>query len=408
VSAEPVRWLRGHVIGPRGVLEDRLLRLDGDRIGWVGVPSADPAGDRRAERLDGLLAPAFVDVHCHGGGGVDVLGPGIDALAQGGDRVIDETVDAMRAFARFHGARGIGAILPTAMAIPIPALRTWVAAVGVARDRQRAGWAAGERGRAEAEILGANIEGPALSTPKRGAHDPAFLVPPRVLLDALAADPGSWDALRIVTVAPEGEGGLELVRSLSSRGIIVSVGHTTASTGEARAAYDAGARSTTHLFNAMPALHHREPGPVGVVLADDRVHAEVIADGVHVHPMLLAPLSRLLRERLLYVSDAISSAGTGDGDIRFGTLEVTVRGAEARLGDGTLAGSVTPLDGAVAIAVAAGVPLHDAIAAAARVPARLLGARGRGAVRAGGRADLVLLDDAGRRHRTILRGRDLP
>jgi N-acetylglucosamine-6-phosphate deacetylase len=400
------RWLRGDVVGRRRIVADRLIRLEGERVAWMGTPAEDPAGARAAELVDGVLAPAYVDVHCHGGGGIDVHGPGIDALAGGGPAVIAETVDALRAFAAFEASRGVAAVLPTAVTIPIPALRTWVRAVGEAVEGQRRDIVAG-RTLLEARILGANLEGPALSEPRRGAHDPAMLVPPQALLDAFIDTPAEWRPVRIVTVAPEGPGGLELVRMLTGRGIIVSLGHTTADTALALEAYEAGARSTTHLFNAMASLHHREPGPVGVVLGHPTAHAEIIADGIHVHPMLLPPIARALGDRLLYVSDGIPAAGMGDGELRVGTLHVTVRGPEARLDDGTLAGSVTPLDGGVEQAVRSGVPLPAAVAAASLVPARLIGAGGRGAIRRGARADFVVLSPQGQRMQTILGGRDL-
>jgi N-acetylglucosamine-6-phosphate deacetylase len=401
------RWLRADVVGHHRLLEDRLVRLEGDRIRWVGRPSADLAGAMAAERLEGCLAPSFVDVHCHGGGGIDVLGPGVDALAGGGPRVVAATVEALLAFAAFTASRGIGAVLPTAVSLPIPALRTWLEAVAAVRRRQRAATRDG-RVPLESAILGANLEGPALADDRRGAHDRGALLAPRALQAAMDEDPATWRPVRMMTVAPEGDGGLTLVRALADRGIVVCVGHTTADAAMATAAYDAGARSTTHLFNAMAPLLHRAPGPVGVALADERAFVELIADGVHVDPLLFAPLARALGARLVLVSDAIAPAGTGDGDAMLGRLPVRVRGPEARLSDGSLAGTVVPLDSAVMQVVAAGVPLVAAVAAASTTPCRLLGARARGAIRVGARADLVVLDPGGRRLRTILGGVELP
>ncbi len=389
-------------------MDDGLVRIDADRIGWIGRPGEAPDGARAADRIDGILAPGYVDVHCHGGGGIDVLGPGIEALLRGGRRVVAETADALRAFAAFEARRGVAAVVPTAVSIPLEAIPTWLRGVALARrlqaaERRRA-VAAGRPGPAEAAILGANLEGPALAHGRRGAHDPAFLVTPRRLLERLAGETVARRVLRIVTIAPEGDGGLEAVAALARLGVVVSVGHTDASAPVARAAYAAGARSTTHLFNAMPPLHHRAPGPIGAVLADGRAYAELIADGVHVDPLLIAPLVRIFGRRLLFVSDAIALAGFGDGTTRIGPLEVTVRGREARLADGTLAGSVTPLDEAVSVAVGAGVPLPRALAAASEVPARLLGLGRVGALRPGARADFVVVDEAGQRRQVVLGG----
>ncbi len=407
MTREPApRWLRADLVGPRGILEDRLIRIDGEHLGRICRAAEDPAAARRAERLDGLLAPGLVDVHCHGGGGIDVLGPGVDALAAGGPRVVAATVEALRAFAGFQAARGVTTVLPTAVSIPLPALRTWAVAVGEAHRDQRREHRDG-RPSTQATIVGANLEGPALAEGRRGAHDRRALVAPRILLDAIEADPASWAAVRVVTVAPEGDGGLELVAALAGRGIVASLGHTDAATARVVAAVDAGARSVTHLFNAMPPLHHRDPGLPGIALTDERLHAELIADGIHVDRRLLPPLARALGARLLYVSDAIAAAGIGDGELRLGSLRVSVRGAEARLADGTLAGSVTPLDAALAVAVEAGVPLHLAVRAAAAAPAGLLRLRDRGAIRAGARADLVVIGPDGRHRRTFLGGTPL-
>jgi N-acetylglucosamine-6-phosphate deacetylase len=411
-----ISWLRGALVGPRRVLEDRLVRLEDGRIAWIGRPVDDASGARAARPIDGLIAPALLDVHCHGGGGNDVLGPGVAALAEGGPEVVAATVEALRAFAAFQSSRGVTAVLPTAVSLPLPALRTWLLAVAEARRRQQedaaarqavlasgrrqAGWAAWP----EASILGANLEGPALADARRGAHDPRAIVPPRALLDLVEAEPGLFDPVRIVTVAPEGSGGMELVSALEGRGIVASLGHTAADTGTILAAVAAGAESTTHLFNAMPPLHHRDPGLPGVALAGPELRVELIADGVHVHPMLFAALARAVGDRLVLVSDAIAAAGYGDGELDIGGLHVTVRGAEARLDDGTLAGSVTPLDIGLVRAIEAGVPLPAAVHAAATAPARLIGARDRGALRAGMRADLVVLDEAGRVRATCLAG----
>jgi N-acetylglucosamine-6-phosphate deacetylase len=419
MAESTVRWLRGALVGRRRVLEDRLIRLDGERIGWIGSPADHPSGARAAERVDGLLAPALLDVHCHGGGGNDVHGPGVDALTSGGPEVIAATVEALHGFAAFQSSRGVTAVLPTAVSLPLPALRTWLLAVAEVRRQQheaatarraaaatgrRLGWSAWP----EAVILGANLEGPALADTRRGAHDPRALIAPATLLEFIETEPGLFDPVRIVTVAPEGAGGMALVTALAGRGIVASLGHTAADTATIEAAVGAGARSTTHLFNAMPPLHHRDPGLPGVALAGPDLSVELIADGIHVHPMLFAALERAVGDRLLLVSDAIAVAGyLSEGELELGGLKVTVRGPEARLADGTLAGSVTPLDAAMVRAIAAGIPIPAAIRAASTAPARLIAARDRGALRRGMQADLVVLDETGRVRATYLDGERL-
>ncbi len=202
------------------------------------------------------------------------------------------------------------------------------------------------------------------------------------------------DGLRLVTIAPELPGATDLIRWLHDRGVAVSIGHSAATLAEARAGYEAGARSTTHLFNAMSGVDHRSPGVAVAALLDDAVYVELIADAVHVDPGLWPLITRLKPpDRLLLVSDAVALAGTGDGRGRIGDLAVEVVGARVTLaGTSTLAGSVIALDTAVRNLVGVGVPLPAAVAAASRNPLALLGITDRGRIAVGQRADLVELD----------------
>ena len=234
--------------------------------------------------------------------------------------------------------RGVTSFLPTAVTAPL-------AALGAFADRVR-GWipAAPADG---AEPLGFNLEGPFLAPARHGAHDPAHL---RVPADVPAGDLEPLiDGLRLLTVAPELSGALELIRRLRSRGAAVSIGHSAATVEEARAGYAAGATSTTHLFNAMSGVDHRAPGVAVAALLDDAVYVELIADGVHVDPALWELITRLKPvDRLVLVSDALAIAGTGDGRGRIGALDVDVVGDRVTLaGTTTLAGSVIALDAAV-------------------------------------------------------------
>ena len=233
------------------------------------------------------------------------------------------------------------------------------------------------------------------SSPPTGAArtTPAFLQAPadvpRSDLEPLV------DGLRLVTVAPELPGAMELIRWLRERGAAVSLGHSAATVEEARAGYDAGATSTTHLFNAMRGLDHRAPGLALAALLDDAVYVELIADGIHVDRAVWPLITRLKpADRLLLVSDALALAGTGDGRGRIGGLEVEVAGDRVTLaGTTTLAGSVIALDTAVRNLVGVGRPLPAAVAAASRNPLALLGVTDRGRIAVGQRADLVELDD---------------
>jgi N-acetylglucosamine-6-phosphate deacetylase len=227
----------------------------------------------------------------------------------------------------------------------------------------------------------------------------------------------------LVTLAPELPGALAVVRRLVDQGVVVSAGHSSATAAQATAAVDAGVRWVTHLFNAMAPLHHREPGLAGVALTDDRVRVGVIADGLHVHPSVVALAARALGDRLTLVTDAVAALGEPPGRVRLGDLEAVADGTGVRLADGTLAGSVLPLDqairnlpsfaggrrgagaGAGAGAVAADPDgLAAAVRAASSVPAAVLGLADRGVVAPGAVGDLVLLDGDGTVVATVIGG----
>jgi N-acetylglucosamine-6-phosphate deacetylase len=254
-----------------------------------------------------------------------------------------------------------------------------------------------------AEPLGFNLEGPFLAPARRGAHDPERLLAPAdapaAVLERLA------DGLALITIAPELPGALDTIRWLAGRGIAVSLGHSAADLEAARAGYAAGARSTTHLFNAMTGVEHRSPGLAVAALEDDGVWVELIPDGHHVHPALWPLIARLKPvDRLMLVSDAIALAGMGDGRVRLGGLDCEVVDGRATLaGTTTLAGSVIALDTAVRNLVAAGIAVPAAVAAAGRNPLALLGVDDRGRIAPGQRADLVELDED-LRVRRVMRG----
>ena len=356
----------------RLILDDRIvggqITVEGDRISSVELDEHVDAGATLP-----LISPGFVDVHVHGGGGHDAMG---GAAALGG-------------MARHLLEHGVTSFLPTAVAAPLSAL------VGFA-DEVRGWMAAAAAGGAVglgAEALGFNLEGPYLAPDRRGAHDPANLqVPADVAFDALEP---LIEGLRLITIAPELPGALELIGWLRGRGVAISMGHSAANHEQARAGYAAGATSTTHLFNAMSGVDHHAPGLAVTALADDSAYVELIADGEHVHPALWPLITRSKpADRLMLVSDAISLAGTGDGRARVGGLEVEVVGRRVTLvGTATMAGSVIALDDAVRNLVGSGVSLPAAVAAASRNPLAMLGVTNRGRLAVGQRADLVQLDD---------------
>jgi N-acetylglucosamine-6-phosphate deacetylase len=370
---------RSEILTGRLVLDSRVevgrVTIDGGLIVDVAPAGADGA----TEAATPYLAPGFVDVHVHGGGGHDAMG---DTAA----------LDGM---ARHLLRHGITSFLPTAVTAPLSGLVTFA-------QRVRA-WlpVAPSDG---AQPLGFNLEGPFLAEARRGAHDATFLLAPadvdRDDLEPLV------DGLRVATIAPELPGATDLIGWLRERGVVSSLGHSAATLAQGRAGYAAGATSTTHLFNAMTGVDHRAPGLAVAALLDDEAYVELIADGVHVDPALWPLITRLKpADRLLLVSDAIALAGMGDGRGWIGGLEVEVAGGRVTLvGTTTLAGSVIALDDAVRNLVASGVPLPAAVAAASRNPLALLGVADRGRIAVGQRADLVELDDALRVRRVMRAG----
>jgi N-acetylglucosamine-6-phosphate deacetylase len=356
------------VVG-RLVLEDRVAA---GRVtvsdGFIAAVDVDD-GPADAARDDArpLIAPGFVDVHVHGGGGHDAMG----------DRA------ALDGMARHLLRRGVTSFLPTAVTAPLSDLTDFAARV---RDWLPTAPADGS------EPLGFNLEGPFLSEARRGAHDPTHLqIPADVARDELEP---LLDGLRLITIAPELPGALDLIGWFRERGIATSMGHSAATVDEARAGYAAGGSTTTHLFNAMSGIDHRAPGLAVAALLDDDAYVELIADGIHVDRALWPLVLRLKpADRLLLVSDALSLAGTGNGRARVGGLEVEVVGQRVTLvGTSTLAGSVIALDDAVRNLVATGVPVPAAVTAASANPLAMLGVTDRGRIAPGLRADLVELD----------------
>lgn len=352
----------------------RLVLDDSVEAGAVTVQdgviiSVEPSSAGGMDPGTPYITPGFVDVHVHGGGGHD---------AMGGRAALD-------GMARHLLRHGVTSFLPTAVSAPLDDLYRFVDEV--------CDWMA-DAPADGAQPLGSNLEGPWLSNAKRGAHDPHLLRTPADLrYEDLEAH---LEGLRVVTVAPEIPGALELIAWLRDRGVATSMGHSAATLEQAQAGYAAGGSSTTHLFNGMSGVDHRAPGLAVAALTDDDAYVELIADGVHVHPALWRLIARTKpADRLMLISDAIPLAGMGDGRANVGGLDIEVVGSRVTLvGTATLAGSVIALDTAVRNAVASGLSLPAAVAAASRNPLAMLGVTDRGRIAPGQRADLVELDES--------------
>ena len=362
----------GVAVGP-----PTTVAIEGDRIATIGDGAGEVAG--HVVDLAGLwLVPGLIDIQVNGAAGHDTTDDPSSIWAVG------EAV----------AATGVTAFLPTIVTAP-------EGRIDEALRVLAAGPPASYRG---ATVLGLHLEGPFLSPQRYGAHDPAHLRTP----DAAFAAGWSREAgVAIVTIAPELPGALELIRELAARGVVVSIGHSNATLDEARAGIDAGARYSTHLFNAMPALDHRRPGIAAAVLADERVTVGMIPDTIHIHPTVLDLAYRIAGPaRFSIVTDAMAALGMPHGTFRLGARDVTVDETGCRLPDGLLAGSNLRLDEGVRnMAAATGRGVETAVAAATTVPARLLGLADRGRITPGARADLTIVAPDFESAGTIVDGR---
>lgn len=379
MRGQPRRVLgNGRLVTPGGIIDDGLVVMAGDRIVYAG-PAARAGSAleavRGAEELDaggGYICPGFIDGHVHGGGGADVM---------------DASPAALEAIGRAHAAHGTTRFVATTMSAPRDHLLAAARAVRTVAGAERGG----------ARLLGLHLEGPFLNPDRRGAHDAASLRPPD--LEELAAlHDAAGPALRTVTLAPELPGAIQAIQWLAARGICVSIGHTAATYEETLTAIAAGARAATHAFNAMAGLHHRAPGCLGAVLVDERVRAELIADGLHVHPGAMRLLYQCKGAAgIMLVTDAMRAVGCPPGAYTLGHVPVVVEDGRVRLRDdpGALAGSVLTMAGAVRLMVrAVGVPLTEAVRMASLTPAEALGmARRLGRLARGFLADVVVLDE---------------
>ena len=364
------------ILTPEEELTDSIIVVEDGRISGIGhrdevrVPAG--AVDYIASGM--TVVPGFVDVHIHGAGGHDVM--------EGAPRALDRITSTV-------ATHGTTSMVATTVTAPIEDTRHSLQAIaGYIRKHE----AQQESGRAEAEILGIHLEGPFISRTKRGVHPPESLAEPSV--EALKKLLDAADGLvKIVTIAPELPGAIELIEAIVAEKIVAALGHTDANYDQARAAIHAGARHAVHVYNAMRPFEHRDPGILGAILTDPEVTAEVIADGVHVAgPAIQVLIGCKGADSVLLVSDGIAATGMPDGNYRLGNFDVTVRNGVCRNSEGKLAGSTLTLDRALRNLVAIGVPLQDAVRMATILPARRLGLAGKkGIITVGADADLVAL-----------------
>lgn len=353
------------------------LSVRGDRICEIGRNLSE----EDSYDLSGcLIVPGFVDIHIHGCMGADTD---------------DGTREAIAKMAGCLVTEGVTSFCPTTMTVSLPQIRSALATVRDCMENPPEG----------AAVLGANMEGPYISASRRGAQKEEYVRKPdwrefRQIYDECGG------IIRLVELAPEREGAGEFIRQ-ASQYCTVSLAHTEADYGQAKAAFRQGMTHATHLFNAMPGLNHREPGAAAAVLDDDKVQAEIICDGFHIAPPIVRLAFRLLGEnRSIVISDSMRAAGMPDGVSELGGQKVLVKNGQARLADGTIAGSTTNLYEEFKNLLRFGVPLRQAIKSVTRNPAASIQKDSEiGSLKPGKIADLVVLDDSWKIKMVVAKGR---
>jgi len=378
--------INGTIVTPFHLASGKAIIVEKRRIRGIvnkeELSTATLAGAEVIEGKDKFIVPGYIDIHVHGGGGSDVM---------------DGDYEAINQIAIAHSHFGTTSFLPTTMTMSkdkiIRSLRSICEAV--------------KKGTAGAEILGIHMEGPYINPEKKGAQKEDDIK--KISIEEfLEFNQASGNIVRLVTIAPEIPGAIDLIKYLHKQGIIASVGHSNATYVQTQAGIQAGLSHVTHTFNAMRELHHREPGVVGAALTSPELTVEVIADGIHIHPIVLKVLTKIKEgEKVVLITDAMRAAGLKEGTYDLGGQEVIVAKGQSRLKDGTLAGSVLTMDKAVKNMVnKIGIQLPKAIQMASFNPARSIGVDDKkGSLEPGKDADIVILNKNLETELTIVAGK---
>ena len=373
----------GRLITPDESIDHPAVTIEDGVIAEMGrSEDMDPSPGRRLDFPGCILAPAYFDVHIHGSAGRDVM---------------EGTANAFTTIGNFLARHGVGAFLATTVTAPVDVTLRSLEGMSALIGRDSEG----------AIPLGIHIEGPFLSPHKKGAHPERLLQKPSIeLFDRM------WQAaqgkIRLMTIASELPGAEELIRRATSLGVRVSLGHSNADTAAARAGIRAGAVTATHTYNAMRRFDHRDPGLLGEVLANDDLFAELICDGLHVHPDAVRIYWKSKGpDRAMLITDAMSAAGMPDGTYKLGELDVRVVNGKCVIGEDTLAGSTLTLDRGVRnFAEFTGASIDDVSRLASRNPARMTGFEDQaGSLAVGRPANITVLTAKNEVVETILRGR---
>ncbi len=365
-----MRIIRGMVYTEKMCFEPGEVAIEGERIERVERCEAGALTEKEAQTY---ILPGLVDIHFHGCAGYDFC---------------DGTTEALRAIASYEMTHGTTTICPATMTLS---------------EEQLLGICAAAADAVETEVMEADVplkdvlrgiylEGPFISEEKKGAQNPAYIrTPDRRMLERLQQ--AAKGMIRMVAIAPETEGAMDCIREC--RGDFrFSIAHTCADYETAKAAMEAGAHHVTHLYNAMPPFTHRKPGVIGAAAENEETRAELICDGIHIHPCVVKSTFKLFgAERMILISDSMMATGMEDGEYALGGQPVIVKGNRALLKDGTIAGSATSLFGCMRTAIQMGVPKEEAVRAATRNPAEAVGLEEEcGMLLAGRRADILIAD----------------
>lgn len=368
--------INGRIVTPTGTLEGKALLFD-EKI--RGIVSPAEIGDAEVIDAEGkYIVPGLIDIHIHGYQGAD---------ASDGD------AEAVVRMAEGLAKNGVTAWLPTTMTISYEALYKAFDSIRVAMKNNPNG----------AVILGVNSEGPFICESKKGAQNGAHIRP----CDVAFLKEHS-DIIRVFTVAPEEPGNMQAIREVAAEtNILISIGHSSAKYPTAMESIEAGVRHATHLFNAMTALAHRDPGIVGAVLSDERVSAELICDTFHVNPALFPLLSKIKGDKLVMITDCLRAGGLEDGEYDLGGQTVVLKDNLCRLLDGTIAGSVLTLNkGVLNMLKNTTLPVHTCVKMASLNPACAIGVdKTKGSIEVGKDADLFLADDEFNTYGTFIGGK---
>ncbi|MDK2806711.1 MAG: N-acetylglucosamine-6-phosphate deacetylase [Thermoanaerobacterium sp.] len=369
--------VNGRLLLDNNIVDDKDLLIENNKIAAIGKGLS---GDNVINADGNYVSPGFIDIHIHGSAGFDTM---------------DGTFDAINAISKSIAKRGTTSFLPTTMTEDKNKIKNAIKNVYKNKNRVEG-----------AEILGIHMEGPFINPKQKGAQDEKFILKPTIdNFIELCSD--YLDIVKLVTIAPEIEGSLDLIKFLKEKGIIVSVGHTDSTYDEVAAGFKAGITHATHVFNAMRGFHHREVGTLGAIFDLD-ISAELIADGIHsVFPAIRTVLKLKGKKNTNLITDAMMAANLSDGLYQLGGQDVYVKDGAARLKSGVLAGSTLTLDKAVKNILAnTDLSLYESVALASYNSAKVIGVHDRkGLIKEGYDADIVIFDDDINIKKTIVGGK---